>query len=182
VELVKGRPIDKSRRLDREVRVYDRLDELGIEYYRVDHIDQPAMTMEACQEIDKVMGTTMVKNLFLCNRQETDFYLLLMPDDKPFKTKEITAQLECARLSFAKPEYMLKYLDIEPGAVSLMGLMNDHEKHVRLVVDEDVLAYEWLGCHPCVNTSSIKLLTVDAFGTFLKSVGHDMTVVKLIGE
>ena len=182
MELYKGRPEDTEGRLPREVRVYDFLDDLGIEYYRTDHFDNPATTMEACQEIDRVLDTLICKNLFLCNQQKTRFYLLLMPGDKPFKTKEITKQINSARLSFASPEYMLKYLDIEPGAVSLMGLINDKEHAVSLLVDEDVLKQEYLGCHPCVNTSSLKIKTEAAFGKYLEAVGHDMTVVHLTGE
>jgi len=182
MELVKGRPADVSGLLPREVRTYDFLDGLGIEYERVDHHDAPAMTMEACEEIDKTMGVVMCKNLFLCNQQKTMFYLLLMPADKPFKTKEITKQIGSARLSFAGPEFMLKYLDIEPGAVSLMGLINDTENGVRLLVDEDLMKEEYLGCHPCVNTASIKIKTSDAFGKYLDAVHHDKTLVHLVGE
>jgi len=182
MELVKGRPQNTEDLLEREVRTYDFLDKLGIEYERVDHHDDPAMTMEACEEIDKTLGVIMCKNLFLCNQQKTAFYMLLMPADKPFKTKEITKQINSARLSFAGPEFMLKYLDIEPGAVSLMGLINDKDNAVRLLVDEDLLKEEYLGCHPCVNTASLKLRTSDAFGKYLDAVHHDMTSVHLIGE
>ncbi len=181
MQLYRGRPENTEGRLPREVRTYDFLDSLGIEYYRTDHPDEPATTMEACRKIDAVLGTLICKNLFLTNRQQTVFYLLLMPGDKVFKTKELSAQINSARLSFAGPEQMLRYLDIEPGAVSLMGLINDKEKEVHLLVDEDVLKDEWLGCHPCVNTSSMKLRTADAFGPFLKAVGHEMKVVKLVG-
>ena len=182
MEVYSGRPEVTEGRLPREIRVYDTLDRLGIEYVRTDHFDQPATTMEACKAIDEALGTLICKNLFLCNRQQTEFYLLLMPGDKPFKTKEITSQIGSARLSFASPEFMLEYLDIEPGAVSLMGLINDTENHVKLLVDEDVLKGEYLGCHPCVNTSSMKLKTADAFGPFLKEVHHDMQTVHLTGE
>ena len=139
MELQNGRPETTSGRLDKEIRVYDLLDKLGIAYQRVDH--EATMTMEACEEVDRILGddTTICKNLFLCNRQETNFYLLLMPGDKPFKTKDLSAQINSARLSFAKPEYMEKYLDITPGSVSVMGLMNDSEKKVQLLIDEDVM-------------------------------------------
>ena len=180
MELFKGRPQDLSDRLDREVRVYDFLDSLGIEYIRTDH--EPAQTMEDCNRIDKVLDVLICKNLFLCNRQKTVFYLLLMPGDKPFKTKELSSQINSARLSFATEDKMLEFLDIEPGSVSVMGLMNDKENNVNLLVDEDVLKGEFIGCHPCVNTSSIKLKTTDVFDKFLKSVNHDYTTVKLIGE
>ena len=139
MELQNGRPETTSGRLDKEIRVYDLLDKLGIAYQRVDH--EATMTMEACEEVDRILGddTTICKNLFLCNRQETNFYLLLMPGDKPFKTKDLSAQINSARLSFAKPEYMEKYLDITPGSVSVMGLMNDHDKKVQLLIDKDVM-------------------------------------------
>ena len=180
MELVKGRPTDCSGRLEREVRVYDLLDKLGIEYERTDH--EKANTMEKCNEIDKILDTIICKNLFLCNRQQTEFYLLMMPGDKPFKTKYITKQLGCSRLSFAPSEKMLEYLDIKPGAVSVMGLMNDKDNRVRLLVDEDVLKGEYVGCHPCVNTSSLKIKTADVFGKYLDAVHHTATTVKLIGE
>lgn len=178
--LKKGRPENIQNRLDREIKVYDLLDEVGIDYMRVDH--EPADNMEACLAIDEVLEATICKNLFLCNRQKTNFYLVMMPGDKPFKTKEVSGQIGCARLSFAGQEEMLEYLDIEPGSVSVMGLMNDKNNMVRLLVDEDILDGEYIGCHPCVNTSSLKLKTKDVFGPVLKAMNHDMTVIKLIGE
>ena len=165
--------------MPRETRVYDYLDELGIEYKRVDH--EPATTMEACEEVDKALGTVMCKNLFLCNRQKTRFYLLLMPGDKKFKTKELSSQINSARLSFADPEDMLKYLDIEPGAVSIMGLMNDKEHAVQLLIDEDVLKGEYIGCHPCVCTSSLKMKTIDVIEKYLPATGHEYMTVRLVG-
>ena len=155
MELYKGRPEDTQGRLDKEIRVYDLLDSLGIEYVRTDH--EQTDTMEACNEIDSILQVTICKNLFLCNRQKTNFYLLMMPGDKPFKTKELSSQINSARLSFASPEDMERLLDITPGSVSIMGLMNDKENAVQLLVDEDVLKGEYLGCHPCINTSSLKM-------------------------
>lgn len=180
MELYKGRPEDIKNREEREVRVYDFLDSLGIEYFRTDH--EHADTMEECNRIDAVLDVVICKNLFLCNRQKTDFYLLMMPGNKPFKTKELSSQINSARLSFATPEAMLEYLDIKPGAVSIMGLMNDKDNHVKLLVDEDVLKDEYVGCHPCVNTSSLKLKTEDVFGKYLKAVNHTATTVVLKGE
>ena len=165
MQLVDGRPGNTEGRLDKEIRVYDFLDSLGIAYKRVDH--EAAMTMEACEEIDRTLsegvekGVAICKNLFLCNRQATDFYLLLIPGDKPFKTKYLSAQIGSSRLSFAKPEYMEQYLDITPGSVSVMGLMNDKEKKVRLLIDKDVLQDEYFACHPCINTSSLRFKTSD---------------------
>ena len=138
--------------------------------------------MEACEEIDRAMDAVICKNLFLCNRQKTDFYLLMMPGDKTFKTKELSSQIGSARLSFAEESYMEEFLDITPGSVSIMGLMNDKDNRVRLLVDEDVLKGEYVGCHPCINTSSLRLLTRDVFGPVLSAMHHDMTVVKLTGE
>ena len=180
MQLQNGRPTDTTGRPDKEIRTYDFLDKLGIEYQRIDH--EAAFTMEVCEEIDKTLGATICKNLFLCNRQKTDFYLLMIPGDKTFKTKELSHQIGSARLSFASPQDMEKYLDITPGAVSIMGLMNDKNNVVRLLVDEDLLKEEWIGCHPCVNTSSIRVKTKDMFDTVMKAMHHEMTVVKLTGE
>lgn len=177
LKLVKGRPQDENGRLEKEIRVYDLLDELQIPYERVDH--EVAETMEACKEIDEVLEADICKNLFLCNRQKTKFYLLMILGDKKFKTKDISAQISSARLSFADAEEMEKYLDITPGSVSVMGLMNDTENHVQLLVDEDLLKGEYFGCHPCINTSSLKMKTADVLGPFLKAVHHDMITVKL---
>ena len=179
MELQKGRPENTDNRLDKEIRVYDFLDKLGIQYQRIDH--EAAMTMEACEEIDRALGdnTTICKNLFLCNRQETDFYLLLMPGDKPFKTKDLSAQIHSARLSFAKPEYMEKYLDITPGSVSVLGLMNDSEKKVQLLIDEDVMKEPYFGCHPCINTSSLKFTTEDLMQKIIPALEHDPVTVTL---
>ncbi len=180
MELYNGRPENLDGRLAREIRTYDFLDELGIEYQRTDH--ERADNMEACNEIDAVLGVIICKNLFLCNRQKTAFYLLMMPGDKKFKTKELSAQINSARLSFAEAEDMLKYLDIEPGSVSIMGLMNDKGHAVKLLIDEDVLEGEFIGCHPCVCTSSLKIRTEDIIKKFLPATGHEYQTVHLVGE
>lgn len=179
--LEKGSPEDVTGRLDKEKRCYELLDRLGLEYWRCDHPDANANTMEDCLKIDAILEATVCKNLFLCNRQHTQFYLLMMPGDKVFKTKELSSQLGCARLSFGEPEYMEQYLDITPGSVSILGLMNDTEKRVQLLVDEDVMKDEFVGCHPCINTTSLKLYTRDVFGKLLEALGHDMITVKLVG-
>ena len=178
--LYKGKPENTEGRLAKEIRSYELLDSLGVEYERIDH--EPAMTMEICEEIDKTLGATICKNLFLCNRQQTDFYLLMMPGDKPFKTKDLSAQIGSSRLSFATPEHMEKYLDITPGSVSVLGLMNDKDNAVRLLIDEDVLAGEYIGCHPCVNTASLRLAVADILKVFLPAVKHTARTVRLTGE
>lgn len=185
--LYKGRPKDvsgapeNSGRLEKEIRVYDLLDELNIEYERVDH--EAAETMEACAKIDEALAPAAIcKNLLLCNRQQDRFYLLMIRGDKKFKTKEISQQIDSARLSFAPAQYMLKFLDITPGSVSVMGLMNDTNNDVQLLVDEEIFNSEYVGCHPCINTSSLRLKTKDVFDTFLKAVHHDYIKVVLTGE
>lgn len=177
MELYQGRPQDTSGRLDKEIRVYDLLDRLGILYQRTDHA--AAGTMEDCQEVDRVLDVVICKNLFLCNRQKTRFYLLMMPGDKPFHTKDLSAQINSARLSFAEAEYMEAYLDITPGAVSIMGLMNDADNRVQLLIDRPVAESTLLGCHPCVNTSSLRLRTEDVLGKFLPAVHHTPIIVDL---
>ncbi len=180
MELLNGRPQNMDGRLEKEIRTYDYLDNLGIDYQRVDH--DAAETMEACKAVDEVLGVEMCKNLMLCNRQKTNFYMLLMPGDKKFKTKELSSQINSARLSFADGEDMEKYLDILPGSLSVMGLMNDHEHVVKLLIDEDTLNSDYIGCHPCVNTSSLKIKTKDILEKYLPSTGHEFTKVHLVGE
>ena len=177
MELVQGRPLDPTGRLDKEIRVYDFLDALQIPYHRIDH--EAANTMDICAEIDKVLDATICKNLLLCNRQCTDFYLLMMPGDKVFKTKDLSAQIGSSRLSFAAPEYMEQFLDITPGSLSVMGLMNDKENHVQLLIDEDVLKGEYIGCHPCINTSSLRFKTADLENTIIPALGHTPRMVTL---
>ena len=175
-ELYTTAPTDGNR-LPKEMAVYELLDKLKIPYERIDH--DHADTMEACEEIDKRLGVTMCKNLFLRNQQKTTFFLLLIPGDKKFMTKDLSKQLGISRLSFAEPEYMEKYLDITPGSVSVLGLMNDKDWDVTLLIDRDILESEYIGCHPCINTSSMKIKTSDIIKKFLKHTGHRHTVVKL---
>ena len=177
MELQKGRPADTAGRLEKEIRTYDLLDRLGVEYERIDH--EPAMTMEDCKEVDQLLEAVICKNLFLCNRQKTAFYLLMIPDTKVFHTKDLSAQIGSARLSFAKPEYMEEFPDITPGSVSVMGLMNDKEYRVQLLIDEDVLDGEYIGCHPCINTSSIRFKVKDLIEKVIPAMGHDFVKVKL---
>ncbi len=193
--IYKGRPTDTSGRQQREIRVYDLLDDLKIDYDRLDH--DAAMTMEVCDEINAAFGrmtleefkaepdgertshAIICKNLFLCNRQKTKFYLLMIPGDKKFLTKNLSAQINSARLSFAGEEEMLKYLDITPGSVSVLGLMNDHDNAVQLLIDSDVLQSEYVGCHPCINTSSLRMKTRDLTEKILPAIHHSPIIVTL---
>lgn len=193
--IYKGRPTDTSGRQQREIRVYDLLDDLKIDYDRLDH--NAAMNMEVCDEINAAFGrmtleefkaepdgertshAIICKNLFLCNRQKTKFYLLMIPGDKKFLTKDLSAQINSARLSFAGEEEMLKYLDITPGSVSVLGLMNDHDNAVQLLIDSDVLRSEYVGCHPCINTSSLRMKTRDLTEKILPAIHHSPIIVTL---
>lgn len=177
MELIHGRPENMEGRLPKEVRVYDFLDALGISYERVDH--EEAMTMEACLEVDTALEATMCKNLMLCNRQCTDFYILLLPGDKKFKTSVLSKQIGSSRLSFADGRYMEQYLDITPGSLSVLGLMNDKENRVQLLIDKDVLTGDYIGVHPCVNTASLKLRTSDLVEKIIPAMGHEPTYVEL---
>lgn len=179
-KLVDGRPENSDGREEKEMKVYDLLDSLNISYQRIDH--EELMTMELCAEVDKVIDAHICKNLLLRNTQKTKFYLLMMPGDKKFKTKELSAQINSARLSFAEPEYMEQFLNIRPGSLSVMGLMNDKNNDVQLLIDDDTLAAEYVGVHPTVNTSSVKLKVKDLIEKFLPAVKHNYIPVKLIGE
>ena len=175
-QMEKGRPENGTGRTDTELRVYDFLDQLGIEYERIDH--EAVEMMEACREIDQVLAPAVVcKNLYLTNSKEDHYYLLMMLGDKKFRSSEVAGQIGSTRLSFASAERMKEYLDIRPGSVSVMGLMNDTEHRVKLLVDEDLLAHELLGCHPCVNTSSLRMKTEDVLKRFVPATGHDYIAV-----
>ena len=176
--LYTGRPADCTDRLAKEVRTYDLLDKLAIPYSRMDHT--ATATMEDCHDIDTRLDIAICKNLFLCNAQKTDFYLLMMPGEKKFKTAILSKQIGSARLSFAGPEFMEEFLDITPGSVSVLGLMNDKNHQVRLLIDADVIDHhEYIGCHPCINTSSLRIRTTDLLEKFLPYVEHPYTVVYL---
>ena len=176
--LYRGRPAEA--RIPKEERCYDLLDSLDIEYYRVDH--EHADTIEACREVEELLGCVICKNLFLTNRQQTDFYLLIMPGTKPFKTKYLSAQIGSSRLSFGGAEDMKRLLGVTPGSVSLLGLMNDQTKAVRLLVDRDLLDDASFGCHPCINTSSLCMPMRDVREKLLPALGHEPTYVNLPRE
>ena len=180
MQLENGRPTDCTKRLAKEIRVYDLLDELGVAYQRIDH--EAAMTMEACSAIDEVLDATICKNLLLCNRQKTAFYLLMLPGSKVFKTSELSKKIGSSRLSFADGAFMEEFLDITPGSLSVMGLMNDKENRVQLLIDEDVLQGEFIGCHPCINTSSLRFRTEDLLQKIIPAMGHEPRLVTLTGE
>ena len=177
MKLENGRPADCSGRLEKEIRVYDFLDRLGVDYQRIDH--EAAMTMDACVAIDEALGAAICKNLLLCNRQCTSFYLLMLPGDKPFKTSILSKQIGSSRLSFASGEYMERFLDITPGSLSVLGLMNDTDLQVQLLIDADLVSSDFIGCHPCINTSSLRLRTADLMQRIIPAMNHEPIIVSL---
>ena len=180
LELMNGRPVTNEGRLPKEIRCYDLLDSLEVSYQRIDH--EAAMTMEACVEIDKALDAVICKNLLLCNRQKTAFYLLMLPGEKHFKTSSFSKTIGSSRLSFADPEYMEQFLDITPGSVSVLGLMNDHDNRVQLIMDEDILKGEYFGCHPCINTSSLRLKVSDLMEKIIPAMHHQPRIVAIARE
>ena len=158
-------------------RAFALLDELNIPYQRVEH--DFADTMEDCAAISDVLGTRICKNLILCNRQKTTFYFLAMPEDKPFLTKNLSQQIGSSRLSFAPGELMEELIGCTPGSASVLGLMNDPDHRVRLLMDREVYEAEWFACHPCKNDGSLRIKTADLLKIFLPHTGHEVTVLDL---
>ena len=176
-----GRPINDIKRSEMEIRTYNLLDKIGMSYETVCH--EAVYTMEECEKVEKELGTPICKNLFLCNRQQTQFYLLMLPSDKHFKTKNLSSELACSRLTFADDRHMVDLLGIHPGSVSPMGLMNDKDKKIRLVIDKDLFTYsKFFGCHPCVNTATIKLNLQEFVEKFVPMTGHNYMIVTLKTE
>ena len=182
MELHHGAPEDLTGRSDREKRCYGFLDRLGISYERADHTDAPALSMDGCAAAEAALQVHICKNLFLCNRQMTAFYLLIMPGDKPFRTRLLSGQLGVSRLSFGDEAHMAELLDVHPGSVSVLALMNDPEHRVRLVIDEDVLREERFGCHPCENTTSLRFATRELTEKILPALGVTPAIVRLPAE
>lgn len=172
-----GRPADCTGRLEKEIRCYDLLDSLRIPYSRVDH--EAAMTMEDCAALSQALAAPVCKNLLLCNRQRTQFYLLMLPGEKQFQTSVLSGQIGSSRLSFAGPEDMEQLLDITPGSLSVLGLMNDPEHHVSLLIDQDILKQPAFGCHPCINTSTLSMTTEALTDTLLPALGRSYRMVIL---
>ena len=170
-----GRPAE--RREEKEERCYALLDDLGLSYERADH--EQADTIEACHAVEQVLGCEICKNLLLTNRQMTELYLLLMPGEKPFKTRILSKQIGTARLSFATPEQMLEHLGVTPGSVSVLGLLNDKERKVHLLIDRDLLAQPYIGMHPCRNSSTMKIACGDLVDRILPALGAEPRIVEL---
>lgn len=158
-----------------EMETFSLLDRLGIPYTWVAH--DMANTIEDCAAVDAALGISICKNLFLCNRQKTEFYLLAMPGDKLFQTKELSRQLGTARLSFAPPERMEELLGCAPGSASVLGMAYDKSHQVHLLMDREVYESEWFGCHPCKSDATLRIQTRDLLNIFFPYTGHPVTVV-----
>lgn len=175
--MYKGRPSDCENRLPKEVAVYDLLDALCMEYERVDH--DPADTIEDCRAVEEVIGVGVCKNLFVCNRQKTEYYIIMMSGEKPFRTADVSKKLGVSRLSFASSEDMERILDVTPGSVTVMALKNDKKGTVHLVVDRDIINGEYVRCHPCINTSTLKIKTEDLLRVFLRHTKHTPRIIDI---
>ncbi|MBE6767179.1 MAG: prolyl-tRNA synthetase associated domain-containing protein [Clostridia bacterium] len=175
--IYEGRPENCGDRIPKEVAVYDLLDSLGIEYSRVDH--DAADTIEACLEVEKVIGVGICKNLFVCNRQKTDYYMIMMSGEKPFRTADVSKKLGVSRLSFASSEDMERMLGVTPGSVTVMALKDDRDRRVQLVIDRDIINGEYIRCHPCINTSTLKMKTEDLLRVFLRHTKHTPRIIDI---
>lgn len=175
MEVHNGAPAES--RSDVENRVYAALAQLEIPFTRVDH--EAAFTMEDCAAISAALEVHICKNLMLTPRNRSAFYLLCLPAEKPFSTKDFSKLIGSSRLSFATEEDLVALLGCHAGSASVLGLMNDTEHRVTLAIDRAVAEDEWFGCHPCKNTSSLRLKTRDVLEKFLRATGHEAVIVDL---
>ncbi len=162
---------------EKEMQSYLFLEENGVEYIRAEHDE--AATIELCEGVEKIIDAKICKNLLLCNRQQTKFYMLLIPGDMPFKTKYLSAQINSSRLSFASGEQMEQLLNVSPGSLTVLSLMFDKEKNVQLLIEKNLFKDEYFACHPCVNTATVKFSTSDLKEKVLPKLQHEYTIVDL---
>lgn len=174
--LYSTKPTDGNR-LDKEMATYELLEKLDIPYTRIDH--PAAASVEDCPEVEAVLGVEIFKNLFLRNGSKSEFYLLVMPGCKKFVTKDVSKQIGTSRLSFGEADFMEKYLNVTPGSVSIMGLVYDKEHKIHLLMDKEIVESEYFGCHPCINTSSLKVKTSDILEKFLPYTGHKPHIINM---
>lgn len=157
--------------------VYDFLDGLGLEYKVLRH--PAAFSIEECNRVRDIVKAPVFKNLFLTNKQQSRFYLLVMPGEKVFKTKYLSAQINSARLSFADENHMMRFLGVTPGSVTPFGLIHDREHNVNLLLDEDLKKYPVFACHPCTNTASVIMRFDDLISKVIPATGHAFQWVSL---
>ncbi|MBV7276096.1 prolyl-tRNA synthetase associated domain-containing protein [Clostridium sp. PL3] len=158
-------------------KTYHTLNDLHIPFERVD--TDEAITMEDCVQIDKKLDMKMVKTLFLCNRQQTAFYLFITVGDKPFKSKEFSNALGVARVSFAPADLMEKMLGTKIGAATVFSAMLDKDNAVQIVFDKDITHEEWYGCSDGTTTGYMKIKTAQIIHDFLPYVKHMPAIVEV---
>lgn len=171
----RGKPKDLDKRQEKERKCYEFLEKIGLDYEVVDH--EEASDMDKCLEIETVLGVKICKNIMLCNRQETRFFIFMMPGDKKYVTKDVSKKIGMSRLSFAKEEHLKDYLNVTPGSVSVLGLLNDIDNRVELVIDRDVIGQNHIRCHPCVNTSTLKIKTDDFLTRIIPALNKEALII-----
>ncbi|MCR1899643.1 prolyl-tRNA synthetase associated domain-containing protein [Irregularibacter muris] len=174
-EIVTTIPSDD--RTKTEKTVFSLLQKLNIPFERVDN--DVVETMEECEEINQVLGTEIRKSIFLCNRKKTSFFLVVMPANKSLDVKSLGRKIGVSGLSFASGELMEKHLGAKPGSASVMGLVNDEDDYVQLIIDKEVAEAEWFGSNTGMNTSHIKIKTSDLLHKFLPQIGHKAEMIEL---
>ena len=155
--------------------VYEAFAELGIPFERVD--TDPGLTMEDCQNIDAKIGVRIVKTIFVCNRQQTEFYLYVTSDDKPFITKEFCGKLGIPRVSFASPGKLLELTGVEVGATTILSAVLPSAAGVHLVMDRAVADSEWFACTDGTATCFVKFRTKDLLQKYIPSTTHSLTII-----
>ena len=156
------------------------LETLRIPYRMVEH--PAAGAMEDLVAVEERLGVRICKNLFLCNRQKTVFYLLLIPADKRFKTSVVSKLIGSSRLSFGEEDKLYELLGVRPGSITPLGLVFDEAHQVNLLIDREVLALEEIGMHPLVNTASIAMKTEDLIKVYFPFTGHEPQILDIPGE
>ena len=175
-QVYRGVPKDIDSRQEKERKCYDFLSKLGIDYEVVDH--EEASDMDRCREIESVLGVKICKNIMLCNRQESRFFIFMMPGDKKYVTKEFSKKIGMSRLSFAKEKYLKEFLNVSSGSVSVLALLNDTDNKVELVIDRDVIQQDHIRCHPCVNTSTLKIKTEDFLNKIIPALKKEVMIIE----
>ena len=161
-EVMTSAPQDERGAL--ETKTYQELERLNIKYERVDNDTVEAM--EECVEISKKLGAEIRKTIVVCNRQKTQFFLVILPANKRFDSKLFAAMMHTARVSFASP-------------ASVMGILNDPEGKVKVVIDKAVADAEWFACNPGANTSHLRFKTKQLINNFLPAEKHKPEIIML---
>lgn len=166
-EVIKGAP--EAYKTETQRLIYDQLMRSGIEYSRVDN--DPAISVDDCEEISERLGAPTVKTLFVANRQLTKFYLVVMPGHKPFITRDFTAALGVSRVSFVKPEILMEMLGLEVGSATPLAIVADKGQSIRLVIDHEVTDRERMLIPDGTTTCYMNIRSEDLLTKYLPSIG-----------